>query len=459
MKLFRFPVILFFMLSILWSEPGDLVEYNYQNNFSVSTLQFILNSIGEDYSNVVYPISVYDIKYESLCVDGSIDTLSGLVSIPQEPLKAFPLLSYLHGTTSLDSDAPSITGMSIDNAEILLVGLISTPSGFITIFPDYEGIGDPNKFHPYIVAESYTNSVVDMIKAVKQLSYEFQNNDDFQLNDQLFLMGYSEGGYATLATQRGIQLNYSDEIIVTASFPMAGPYDLSGTMVDHFLSIPSYPSPYYVPYVLTSHLWTYEGLDVDFFEYFNPFWADTLPSLYDGTHSGSEINNLMPDNPLDILLEDVLQEFSDNEEHFFRQTLSENTLLDWTPESPIYFYHGTGDDIIPYQNSQVAYDAFIENGAIDVNLNLFPEELGGHSEIAFFCLSQGFQVINDLRIISVKGDMNNDGYVSLVDMDQLSFSILNYSEITDFEFWAGDLDNDFEQTIIDILYLIDNINR
>ena len=55
--------------------------------------------------------------------------------------------------------------------------------------------------------------------------------------------------------------------------------------------------------------------------------------------------------------------------------------------------------------------------------------------------------------------MNNDGYVSLVDMDQLSFSILNYSEITDFEFWAGDLDNDFEQTIIDILYLLDNINR
>ena len=39
--------------------------------------------------------------------------------------------------------------MSIDNAEILLVGLMSTPSGFITIFPDYEGIGDPNKFHPY----------------------------------------------------------------------------------------------------------------------------------------------------------------------------------------------------------------------------------------------------------------------------------------------------------------------
>ena len=40
---------------------------------------------------------------------------------------------------------------------------------------------------------------------------------------------------------------------------MAGPYDLSGTMVDYFLSVPEYSEPYYVPYVLTSQLWYYEG--------------------------------------------------------------------------------------------------------------------------------------------------------------------------------------------------------
>ena len=459
MRFLKCQIAAFFIISMATSEPGDLVDYNHQNSFSISTLQFILNSMGEDYSNVLYPISVYDIKYESLNINGSIDTLSGLVSIPQEPLKAFPLLSYQHGTTSLDADAPSITGMSIDNPEILLIGLISTPSGFITIFPDYEGIGDPEKFHPYIIADSYTNSVVNMIEAVNQLSNELQNNDNFQPNDQLFLMGYSEGGYATLAIQRGIQLYHTDEIVVTASFPMAGPYDLSGTMVEYFLSIPSYPSPYYVPYVLTSHLWTYEGLDVDFFEYFDPFWADTLPSLYDGTHSGSEINNLMPDNPLDILLEDVLQDFTENEEHFFRQTLSDNTLLDWIPESPTYFYHGIGDDIIPYQNSQIAYNTFLENGATDVNITLFPEEFGGHGELAFFCLSQGFEVVADLQIVSSKGDINNDGLISLLDMEQLLITVLNHSELTNFQFWAGDLNYDFELTIIDILFLVDMIDR
>ena len=40
---------------------------------------------------------------------------------------------------------------------------------------------------------------------------------------------------------------------------MAGPYDLSGTMVDYFLSGPDYSQPYYVPYVLTSQLMVLSG--------------------------------------------------------------------------------------------------------------------------------------------------------------------------------------------------------
>ena len=310
------------------AEPGDLLEYNYQSTFSISTIQFILNSLGNDLSLPMYNISVYDIKYESFSESGEVDTLAGLVIIPQSPTKAFPILTYQHGTIILDSEAPSITGVSAENFEVLFVSLVTTPSGFITIIPDYTGIGDPDKYHPYIIADPHTEAVVNMIRGVKELAIELEDsNDRFQFNDQLFLIGYSDGGYATLASQRGMQLDYPDEFSITASFPMAGPYDLSGTMVPYFLSEPEYSQPYYVPYVLTSHLWYYQGVDVDFGEYFEPFWADTLPSLYDGTHSGYEINNLMPENPLDILLDDVLEEFETNEEHFFRQSLEENLSL------------------------------------------------------------------------------------------------------------------------------------
>ena len=347
---------------LVLSDPGDLVEYNFQNTFSISTINIFLNQIGNNISNVVYPISVYDIKYESINHNGEIDTLSGLISFPHSNQEAFPILTYQHGTLILDSQAPSITGMSINNYEVLFVGLGTTPAGFVTIMPDYVGIGNPEKYHPYMIADPHTRSVVDILKATKELSLNLDNS--FQCNEQLFLIGYSDGGYATLAAQRGIEENYYDEFTITASFPMAGPYDLSGTMVDYFLSEPEYDQPYYVPYVLTSQLWYYEGLDVEFDEYFEPFWADTLPNLFDGSHSGDYINNLMPDNPLDILLPEVLQNFENNEDHFFRQKLELNTLLDWIPQSPIHFYHGIGDDIVPYENTQVAHDIFLEQKSL-----------------------------------------------------------------------------------------------
>jgi hypothetical protein len=451
-----FIFLLFFQFGSLRSEAGQLIDYNHQTTMTQDDINLILWFAGFD-PVADYSISAYDIHYESHSVSGTVDTLSGLVIIPHSSTEAFPILTYQHGTVILDSQAPSITGISADNLEIFLISLITAPSGFITVIPDYTGIGDPDKYHPYIIANSHTQALVNMIRGVKQLSIELEGNDGFQFNDQLFLAGYSDGGYATLASQKGIQIDYSDELSVTASFPMAGPYDLSGTMVDYFFSEPEYTQPYYVPYVLTSHLWYYQGLDVDFAEYFEPFWADTLPSLFDGTHSGSEINELMPENPLDILLDDVLEEFENDEGHFFRQSLEENTLLDWVPESPTYFYHGMGDDIVPYQNAQIAYDTFVANGAPDVWLTLYPEELGGHSDVALTCILAGYTVILEYQRISPKGDMNSDGIITFEDVNLLRESILIENDVTEFQWWAGDSDYDDQHSVMDLLMVADLI--
>ena len=440
----------------LKSEPGQLIDYTHQSTMTQDEIIFILWFAGFD-PVADFGISVYDIKYETEGEGGYIDTLSGLVAFPHSPIEAFPILSYQHGTAVNDASAPSLAGLTMDNPEVLIISLVTAPSGFITLFPDYEGLGDPNKFHPFIIAESYTHSVINMVRAVKQLSAELEGDDQFQFNDQLFLIGYSEGGYATMAVQRGIELNFSDEFTITTSCPMAGPYDLAGTMVDYFLSIPSYPKPFYVPFVLTSHLWYYQGEDVDFGDYFEPFWADTLPSLFDGTHFGDEIDALMPENPLDIILPDVLEEFTNNEDHFFRQTLQQNTLLDWIPMSPTYLYHGIGDDIVPFQNAQVAYDTFVSNGADSVTLTLYPEEMGGHGEVATTCLFAGFDVISDRQAISPKGDLNSDSYITVQDVDLILDSIVHETDLTDFQWWAGDCDYDDQHSVMDLLMVADLI--
>ena len=59
---------------------------------------------------------------------------------------------------------------------------------------------------------------------------------------------------------------------------------------------------------ITSQLWYYQGLEVDFSSYFEPFWADTLPG-YLMAHTQVISLIILLENPLDILLTEVLEEF------------------------------------------------------------------------------------------------------------------------------------------------------
>ena len=120
--IFSSKLIFVFLLifNIVQTEPGDLISFNQRNSFSVETIDLLLENFGPIAPSALYPIEVYDIEYESYNFDGSIDTLSGLVCIPQEPTKSFPIAVYNHGTIILDTQAPSITGLSVENFEILL---------------------------------------------------------------------------------------------------------------------------------------------------------------------------------------------------------------------------------------------------------------------------------------------------------------------------------------------------
>ena len=353
---------------------------------------------------------------------------------------------------------PSVTGLNLSNQEVSIISIVMASSGFIIMLPDYAGLGSSGGYHPYIIADTYTPAITNMIRAVKQLSTDLNINNSFMYNTQLYLFGYSEGGYATMATQRDIEQSMSDEFNLTATFPMAGPYDLSGTMVDFYLSINFYPQPYYVANVLFNHLHYYDTLQ-NLDQYFLPFWADTLSGLFDGTHSGSFINSLMPDSPIEILLPNVLDDFSSNSENLFRQTLEENTLLDWTPVTPTYLIHAVADDIVPIANAQVAYNTFIDNGAESLHLIEMPVSSGGHEDAAPLCLFTALDTIVSYQIVNVKGDVNLDGYLNINDQDLLIDNLLEYSAFNISEHWAGDIDFDYSLSIFDLLsfsYLIEN---
>ena len=197
----------------------------------------------------------------------------------------------------------------------------------------------------------------------------------------MFLGGYSEGGYATMAAQHELEALYPDEFALTAAAPMAGPYDLSGTMVDA-ASAPA-ANPYYFPYILLAYNRLYGFYD-DPGDLFTPAYVD-IPGYYDGAHASDLINAALPETPIDaISLRVRLQTHLAGSP--LHMALAENDAYRWVPRTPTRLYHCVNDDQVPYANSEVAYDWFVAHGAADVSLESL--HFGGHVSCAFPALSK-----------------------------------------------------------------------
>jgi hypothetical protein len=187
------------------------------------------------------------------------------------------------------------------------------------------------------------------------------------LNGQLFLVGYSEGGYATMAAERAIEAEYADEFVVTASAPMGGPYDLSGVMAAAFTSAAPHPAPYYLPYLILAYDEVYD-LYADPSEVFRPPYDELLPPLFDRRHAGGAIDAVMPARAADVLEPALVARFESDPDDPLRQRLAENDVYDWTPRAPMRLYHCAADSFVPPANSRKAYDRFRERGATSVEL-------------------------------------------------------------------------------------------
>jgi len=356
-------------------------------------------------------------------------------------------MSYQHGTVLEKSSVTSVNG------EWILPAIL-TGSGYVYVEPDYLGLGDSEGMHPYQLKEPYGTAVVDMLRAVQEYAFE---NSQFQINDQLFLAGYSEGGYATMALHQIIERDYSNEFNITVSFPMAGAYSMSGIMVDLMLEQQPYGQPFYFPYVLFAYMDFYPSIGTAE-EYLLPEYV-FLEEWFDGYHSSDEINNAMPSIPITIMKPDSITAFEQNENHILRVSLQLNDLWDWTPLAPMHLFHGIGDELVPYENTQMAYDQFIINGAQNIQLEYIPESFGGHSDVAPWALFGAYQIAQDIQIINELGDVNQDGNFNILDIVKIANIILEGIEPGGFDYtlWASDLNLDLEINIQDIVMLVNII--
>lgn len=332
-----------------------------------------LSGLGLDVNEFKYDVEIFSVTYRTI-YKGSDIIASGLVVLPKTSDEV-GMLSFQHATVTVEADAPSNFSASDPNAvsNALLYGSVSS-SGFITVIPDYLGFGSSATIlHPYYVEDFTASAVIDMLKAAK----EFAAGNAIQFNNRLFLAGYSEGGYATMAAHKAIEENNVDGFELVASFSGAGAYDVKG-MQEYLLGLEAYNDPYYLAYLIRAYQLTfdYPAILTDFFK--EPY-ASRIPSLFDGLNNAEQIDAQLTNTLGDLVQENLSEKInSDAAYSYILDALVENSLTDWAPEKEMYLYHGESDATVPYQNSLDTYNTLLSQGASPDVVSLIPLE-GTHT--------------------------------------------------------------------------------
>lgn len=288
---------------------------------------------------------------------------SGLVCLPKTAGN-YPILSFQNGTNTLHSMAP--TEAADDDLYSIIESIASM--NFIVVIPDYIGFGASSQFpHPYLDAKSTTQSILDLIRATKELGAE-----DLVVSkpsNDLFIFGYSQGGWSTLELQKEIETNYATEFNLKASSCGAGPYSVE-YLNSSILSLPEYPTPYFLAYVLNSYK-AIGSITNPLTDFFNEPYASKIPGLFDGNHTGGSINTELTSDLTELFTEEYRTTYDTNAKYSgLKSVLKANSIVAWNISTPTKLFHGELDEVIPFSMSQKMFADFKTKGVPDSKIEL-----------------------------------------------------------------------------------------
>lgn len=293
-----------------------------------------------------------------------------------------PILLYAHGTqTDKAANLADITDPN--NSEGALIAAMFAAQGYIVIAPNYVGYDTSDgSFHPYLNADAQSKDMIDALVAARKALGKVLASTTTD-NGQLFVSGYSQGGYVAMATHKALQAAGQ---AVTASAPMSGPYALEAFGDAVFYGNVDLGSTIFTPLLTTSYQKSYGNIYAATSDIFEDAYAGSIEGLLPSTTS---IDDLIGSGKLPQL-------------ELFHDTVWDtgSAQLDATldvPSNPL-FALGFGANNLVKDSYRLAYvsDAIANpDGAVPVQTNLLPAGAGPNSAPAN-TLRQAF-ALNDLR--------------------------------------------------------------
>ncbi len=339
-------------------------------------------------------VKIYKLSYRT-SFNGELVTASGLVSIP-DSIASYPLLSFHNGTNTCHDNAPTVNY----NSQLFTLLSMMAAHGYIISIPDCLGFGDSDvMLHPYLHRESMEQAVVDMLLAVQ----EFIRTDQIEaaLNGDLYLMGYSQGGWTTLSMLDRLEKSPIEGLVPKGAACGAGAYDLS-FMGEYILEQETYPTTFYMPYFIESRI--ENGLITESLStFFKEPYASDIPNLFAGSYCNTEINQEFPEEVAlimqDTMISDYLISADFNE---LRRELEINSVKPWATHVPVRFYHSKGDRSVPSVQSQKMVESMRSLGipSSQVSLVYHPADTLDHNDVIVPWGVDALSWINEMDAVS-----------------------------------------------------------
>ncbi len=334
-------------------------------------------------------VNVYQVIYKTTIAGNEINA-SGLICVPVTT-GDYPVISFQNGTNTLNTDAPSVYP---SNLTYQLVEIIAS-MGYVVVIADYPGFGESSQIpHPYLIKEPTVRALVDLLYTVREIG-----NTEFSgitIKNEYYLLGYSQGGWATMALHKSLELDYQNDFNLKGSACGAGPYNIS-LLLNNIVDKTNYPMPVYLAYIVNAYT-AYDQFTNPAADIFNEPYASRLSTLFTGSLSSGQINDQLTTSVSGLITPDFISGFAALPKFSsVRTALVNNSIEAWHTNIPVLLTHGASDTQVDPVSTENMYNAMISAGT---SADIIKKEVVpgvDHSDGAIPCMIKGILFLNDLK--------------------------------------------------------------
>lgn len=375
-------------------------------------------------------VKVHRMTYDTIGGNEEKTTSSGMFMLPHgdSPACSGPRPVMLYARSTNPDIAFDLSQFVADpsnpaTSEAVLVLAAFASKGYAVVAPNYAGYADSTLgYHPYADEKQQSTEMIDALEHVRT----YAETLGADLSSQLFVTGFSQGGYVGMATHKALEAKGET---VTASLLISGPYAVLDFIDSIMAGYVILGSTTYFPMVLTAAKKSnaiyddpsevYDAAYANFAENSLPrpggFAESGLPqfALFSGeppedanafNKLGFAEDHLLSDSFRQAYLTDAATNGA-TPQNSFRAAVAEADMRDWQPGSPMMMCGASTDPVVYFNNTTKMQSYWNDNpfvSSFDVatlpswqNANISPADT--HGQTGAFCAGVGLQFLAKFR--------------------------------------------------------------